>query len=276
VAAALTTAALDLVFPAVCPVCASRLGRGRRDPMCGDCWSAIDRIAGPACDSCGLPFPTFTGRLAIGVTGSAISPGAVTPSASESVSRSESAATVATVAVASGRCGACAAAPPCFDYARAAGAYAGPLREALHALKFHGRRGLARPLAALVREQCAHALAPDIDALVPVPLARARERARGFNQAGLIATRLAAGLGVPVRGRWLRRLRETAPQTELAAAERTRNVRDAFAASPAVSGRHVVIVDDVFTTGATAAECARVLRRAGACRVGVLTVARVL
>ena len=250
-AAALTTAALDLVFPAFCPVCAARLGRGRRDPLCGDCWSAIDRIAGPACDTCGLPFPTFVANE--GVTASAPMP----PAARD-------------------RCGACAAEPPRFDYARAAGAYAGPLREALHALKFHGRRGLARPLAALVREQCADALASDVDALVPVPLTRARERARGFNQAGLIAARLATALDLPVRGRWLRRIRETAPQTELAAAERTRNVRDAFAASAAVSGRHVVVVDDVFTTGATAAECARALRGAGARRVGVLTVARVL
>ncbi|HEY3067568.1 MAG TPA: ComF family protein [Methylomirabilota bacterium] len=233
---ALTTAALDLIFPAICPVCASRLGRGRRDPLCGDCWSAIDRITGPGCATCGLPFPTFG----------------------------------------TDRCGSCAADPPAFDYARAAAAYAGPLREALHALKFHGRRGLARPLAALVREQCAETLPPDVDALVPVPLAQARERARGFNQAALVTARLAGALKLPARGGWLRRMRETAPQTELAAAERARNVRDAFAASPAVAGRHVVVVDDVFTTGATAAECARVLRRAGARRVGVLTVARVL
>jgi ComF family protein len=241
-AAALTTAAVDLVFPAVCPVCASRLGPGRRDPLCGDCWSGIERISPPACETCGLPFPTFT------VTAS-------TPR---------------------GRCGACAAEPPSFDYARAAGAYAGPLREALHALKFRERRGLARPLAALVREQCAGTLPRDVDALVPVPLGRGRERARGFNQAALIAARLADALHLPVRSRWLVRVRETAPQTELAASERQRNVRHAFAAADAVAGRHVVVVDDVFTTGATAAECARALRAAGARQVGVLTVARVL
>jgi len=81
---------------------------------------------------------------------------------------------------------------------------------------------------------------------------------------------------VPVRSRWLGRVRATGPQTDLGAAERRANVRDAFAAVTAVAGRHVVVVDDVLTTGATAAECARILRSAGAARVGVLTVARVL
>jgi ComF family protein len=239
-----TTAALDLVFPAICPVCAAQLGRGRRDPLCGDCWNAIDRIV-PGCEACGLPFPTC-------------------------------AVPAVTAPTPHGRCGECLAEAPGFDYARAAGAYAGTLREALHALKFHGRRALARPLAALVREECIHLLPPDVDALVPVPLARDRERTRGFNQAGLIAAGLKRGLQAPVRARWLARIRETAPQTELTAAERQRNVRGAFVASAAVAGHHVVVVDDIFTTGATATECARALRRAGARRVGVVTVARVL
>ena len=109
-----------------------------------------------------------------------------------------------------------------------------------------------------------------------MPLARARERARGFNQAELLAERLGERLGVRVRARWLVRLRTTAPQTELAADERRANVAGAFAAAPAVAGRHVVLIDDVFTTGATVGECARALHLAGARRVGVLTVARAL
>lgn len=236
-------AALDLLFPAICLVCDTALGHDRRDPLCGPCWLGIERITPPWCDVCGLPFPTFD------------------PSRS---------------AVVAGRCQPCAAGPPPFAYARAAGLYAGPLREAIHALKFAGKRTVARPLADLVAEQARLGLAADVDALVPVPLAPARERERGFNQARLVAERLGRVLAVPVRPGWLARTRSTAPQANLSAAERHTNVRGAFAAPPAVAGRHVVVVDDVFTTGATAADCARALLDAGARRVGVLTVARVV
>src|SRR6267378_847163 len=172
-------------------------------------------------------------------------------------------------------CGACVAAPPAFDWARAGGLYAGPLRDAVQRFKFGRRPALARPLAALVLEQCAAAVPPRA-VLVPIPLARERERERGFNQAALVAERVARGLGAPLRERWLARTRATAPQTELDAVERRANVRGAFVASTAAAGADVVLVDDVLTTGATAGECARALRAAGAASVGLLTVARVL
>jgi ComF family protein len=232
---ALAIAALDLLFPAVCPVCSARLGAGRHDPLCGTCWASFARLAPPFCATCGVPVPSD-------------------------------------VVV---RCAVCRAAAPAFDYARAAASYGGTLRDAVHALKFGGRRSLARPLGDLIVEHCAGALAAP-DALVPVPLARARERERGFNQAGLLAERLGERLGVRVRSRWLVRLRATAAQSDLSAAERRANVADAFAAAPAVAGRDVVVIDDVITTGATVAECARALHEAGARRVGVLAVARVL
>jgi len=172
-------------------------------------------------------------------------------------------------------CGACSAAPPPFDWARAAGLYAGPLRDAVQGLKFGRRAALARPLAALVLEQSAAAV-PAGATLVPIPLARERERERGFNQAALVAERVARGLGAPLFPRWLARTRATAPQTALDAAARRANVRGAFVASTAAAGADVVLVDDVLTTGATAGECARALRAAGANSVGLLTVARVL
>jgi ComF family protein len=234
-------AALDLVFPARCPVCETALGPGRRDPLCRLCWDAIERIRAPLCATCGLPFPTFAPRPA----------------------------------VVAGCCGACSAVRPPFDWARAGGVYAGPLREAVQHLKFARRPALARPLAALALEQWA-AWVPHVDAVLPVPLARARERERGFNQATLLAERVARGLGTRLESRWLARARDTAPQTDLDVAARRSNVQGAFVASSAVAGFDVVVVDDVLTTGATASECARVLRAAGARSVGVLTVARVL
>ena len=237
-------AALDLVFPACCPVCDATLGAGRRDPLCGACWDGIVRIAPPVCARCGVP-------LQVGGRGE---PGALLDVGFE--------------------CAQCGAAPPVFDWARAAGVYTGALRDAVQRFKFGRRPALARPLAALVLEQCAAAVLPGA-VLVPVPLARARERERGFNQAALLAERVARALGAPLRPRWLARPRATAPQTALSAAERRVNVSGAFVASPSAAGADVVLVDDVLTTGATAAECARALRAAGARSVGVLTVARV-
>jgi ComF family protein len=230
-------AALDLVFPALCTVCGATLAEGRRDPLCGACWNAIPRLGEPCCERCGAPWP-------------------------------------AAVAGAPGACGPCSLEPPPWDWARAGAEYAGVVRDAIHALKFDGRRSLARPLAGLVLAQWGGRLA-GVDALVPVPLAAAREHARGFNQAALLAERISLARAVPMRARWLIRVRSTRVQTDLGAAERRANVRGAFAADPAVATQHVVVVDDVLTTGATAAECARALRAAGAARVGVLTVARV-
>ena len=236
------TAALDLLYPPLCPVCDRGLDAGRRDPLCRACWAGIERIAPPCCATCGLPLPAFE------------------PASGDRAPR----------------CPTCVAGAPPFDYARAAGAYSGVLRDALHALKFGGKRTLARPLAALMLEQCGAVLGPDVDALVPVPLAPGRERERGFNQAMLLAGHLSAASGLPVKPRWLSRRRSTRPQTELTVGERRTNVARAFAASSRVAGAHVVLVDDIVTTGATAAECARTLRAAGARAVGVLAVARVL
>ena len=236
------TAALDLLYPSLCAVCDATLGVGRRDPLCAVCWRAIERIEEPLCGTCGRPSPSFD-RTAGGATL---------------------------------RCPPCATTPPPFDYARAAGAYAGPLRDALHALKFGCNRALARPLGDLVLEHCGGLLGPHVDAVIPVPLTRARERERGFNQAALLAAHLGAASGLPHKPRWLARRHGTRPQTELTADERRANVAGAFRASRRVAGAHVLLVDDIFTTGATAAECARTLRAAGARAVGVVAVARVI
>ena len=169
--------------------------------------------------------------------------------------------------------------PRCWEDARAAdGRYDGALREIIQALKYEGRRSLTQPLAALLRERHRAALA-DARCVVPVPLFAWRRLRRGFNQ----AADLAAQLEVPVvHALW--RVRPTASQTGLDAAERRRNVRGAFRLSPILSRERrerfiadqiVVLVDDVMTTGATSRACTEVLTtQAGAREVRVITIAR--
>ena len=168
--------------------------------------------------------------------------------------------------------------PRCWEDARAAGGrYDGTLREIIHAMKYDGRRSLAVPLATLLRERH-HATLAGASAVVPVPLFAWRRLRRGFNQAAV----LAALLDLPVvHALW--RVRLTAPQTGLTAAQRRRNVRGAFRISPflrrktrarCITDRIVVLVDDVMTTGATSGACAEVLAEAGAREVRVATLAR--
>lgn len=162
-----------------------------------------------------------------------------------------------------------------FRVARAAGIYDGTLREAIHALKFAGRQALAGPLGDILTGA---ALAVDefrgADVIVPVPLHPRRLRERGFNQAELLARPVAAVLARPVERGLLARTRPTVPQSALPADNRQANVRDAFEAVGSTNGARILLVDDVMSTGFTAAECARALRRAGASEVLVLTLAR--
>jgi ComF family protein len=146
------------------------------------------------------------------------------------------------------------------------------LRAIVHALKYDGRRSLAKPLAALLAQHGADVLA-GADVVVPVPLHRSRKRARGFNQAAEIARYFP----VPI-AHALRRVRATPSQTDLPAAKRHANVRNAFALRrrALIKDRIVVLVDDVSTTGATLDASAHVLLEAGAREVRALTVARVV
>lgn len=155
----------------------------------------------------------------------------------------------------------------------------------VHQLKYQGRLALVPALGSMLGEAYRRYWSESpVDAVIPIPLHRRRLRRRGFNQADLLLRSWlkhadAAGLSAPAAGApILERVRATPPQTGLKRSERRRNIRGAFrvAAQAAVDDKHLLLVDDVFTTGATVEEAARVLRAAGAASVDVLTLARTL
>lgn len=168
------------------------------------------------------------------------------------------------------RCGDCRGRPPLF--ARHAAAYEGALARAIGELKDHGRLRLARALALLVIEADP---APCVGTLVPVPLDRQRQRARGFNQAALIATALGEQWGLPVAN-LLERTKRSPPQRGAARSARIRQVAGAFGSTGDLGAAGpLIVVDDVHTTGATLGSCARALRSSGATDVTAVTVSRV-
>ena len=234
----LADAVLAVVVAPSCASCDEPLLHPTRGPVCDGCWRSILPLTPPLCERCGDPLATWR-VLGLPLT----------------------------------CCPRCRRAPRAIDRARAIGAYDGALRAIIHALKYDGRRSLARPLARLMRERGAAMLAGAACA-VPVPLHPSRRRHRGFNQ----AADLARHLGIPAVPA-LRRVRATAAQTGLPAGQRHRNLRDAFAVTAAAAqlrGAIVVVIDDVSTTGATLEACARTLKAAGIAEVRALTAARVV
>jgi ComF family protein len=220
-----------------CAVCSNLLDRPTLGPVCPACWNSIAPLTPPLCDRCGDPLATWR-----------------------------------VVSVPLARCARCRRVSRPIDRSRAIGLYDGALRSIVHALKYEGRRSLAKPLGALMRARCADVLS-GADVAVPVPLHPSRRRERGFNQ----AEDLAHHVGLPLAAA-LRRVRRTPPQADLPAARRHGNVKSAFAPAKdcrLISGLVVVLIDDVSTTGATLDACARVLKERGAREVRALTAARV-
>ncbi|HLW85482.1 MAG TPA: ComF family protein [Candidatus Sulfotelmatobacter sp.] len=245
-----------VLFPADCQICGAPLVRISRLPVCADCLDQILPVRGRLCSVCGE-------RL--------LSPHFNSDSAGQSL------------------CPVCSRIEQNFAKAVAYGSYESGLRELIHLLKYGG----VRPASGVLGRMLAGAISdlhPSFGAtpvmVVAVPLHRSKQRQRGFNHAELIA-RAALKLvteGGAVRNQMilcddvLVRRRETQSQTGLTSHQRRANMRGAFAVKRAqeVNGREVLLVDDVYTTGATVSECARVLRRAGASKVWVATVARTL
>jgi ComF family protein len=240
------------MFPSDCRLCGAPLVNISRLPVCEECLSAMRPIAGGVCSICGE-------RL--------LSPYALSGEHGEP------------------RCGLCRRMDPPFTRAAAYGSYDGGLRELIHLLKYEQVRPAANVLGRMLSEVI-FGLEPDFGegavVVVPVPLHARKLRQRGFNQSELIARaalklRRADGklaLNVHV----LERQRETQSQIGLTRHQRRENMRGAFAVVKPneVAGREILLVDDVLTTGTTASECARILRRAGAAKIWVATVARTL
>jgi ComF family protein len=236
---------LHLVFPTPCHVCQRPLDLARRSALCRDCWDALERMPDAGCQRCGWPFPAAAGAR-----------GTEQP-----------------------LCQRCRETRDDFEMARAALRYrdGGIARAAILLCKHGGRFALLQHLATLLAEEASAELMGRVwQAVVPVPLHWLRRWRRGFNQADVLARAVGRRHGLPVERGSLIRVRATPPQQGDVAARR-RNVREAFAVrrTQRIVGRRLLLVDDVFTTGATANACTAALLSAGASAVGVLTLARV-
>jgi ComF family protein len=171
-------------------------------------------------------------------------------------------------------CKECAAERPLYHSARSWALFEGPVQNVLHQLKYRNNIGLGNALAIhLAQVHVAHHV--DFDLVVPVPLSRRRLAERGYNQAAMLAFPLSLLLETKYRPGALRKIVETRTQVGLNIAERNTNMKNAFKANPViVSGKSILLIDDVMTTGATLNECARALLQAGAVKVNALTLAR--
>ncbi|MCU1286501.1 MAG: phosphoribosyltransferase [Acidobacteriales bacterium] len=239
-------------FPGDCRICSDPLLNISRLPVCTDCLTKIKPFQGSQCDICGelLVSRNFQGEE----QGSPL-------------------------------CGLCQQVRPTYIRAVSGGPYEGVLRDLVHLLKYDR----VQTTADILGKTLADAIAPLFDevgpnaVIIPVPLHNSKHHQRGFNQSERVAMHAVRALGKEFRAELiisaLQRKRATTSQTGLTRHQRRLNVRGAFAVNPLhkriIAGRNVILVDDVFTTGTTAQECARVLVRAGAAQVWVATIARV-
>ncbi len=230
---------VDIVYPPVCLGCGALTGR--HGAVCASCWRDIRFIERPYCEVLGLPFSYDPG------------PGML--------------------------CAQAIAHPPVFDRLRAAAIFDGAARNMVHGLKYRDRGDLA-PIMAGWMERAGRDCLDRCDAILPVPLHRTRFVLRKFNQSAELARHLAKRTGKPYLPATLVRTKRTKRQVGLTARAREDNVRAAFAVAAGheadVLGKRIVLIDDVYTTGATVSAATRALKKAGAAEVHVLTFAMAL
>ncbi len=233
---------LHTLLPMDCISCKEALFDNAVPYICPPCWKTICILPEPKCPRCHIPF-----------------------SSSSTLTHSPQ-----------HLCGRCRQRPPAYTKACTPYAYQGVLKDAISQFKYHGKVRLARPLAQLMAS--AWDLPRDLDGIMAVPLHPTRLREREYNQSLLLAERLSQHLGMPVMWNVLVRTQHTVPQTTLKRSARLKNLRKSFAVThpDVVSGKKILLVDDVFTTGTTINECAKTLRKAGAEAVYVETLARMV
>ena len=227
-------------LPPQCPCC-ERFSKEGKQGFCSNCLSQIRWIEPPFCSICGIPF----------------------------ISRE----------VETHPCGACVTHRKYFTIARALGAFEGSLQEAIHRWKYEGKTYLTPFFASWMAEGLNRYWEPgSLDLLIPVPLHTRRLRERGFNQALLLVKDLSRRTGIPYRKTILQKKKSTIPQVNLSRAEREKGLRGTFhvIGKEELSGLSVLLIDDVYTTGATVNECSKVLLKGGAERVDVLTLAHAI
>jgi len=232
-------AGLGLLYPEVCQLCEKECAQIRDGLVCGKCWSQVRFIRPPFCNRCGLP---FQGDLTTTF-----------------------------------ECSNCREMELYFSSARSAVVAKSVTLEVIHRFKYSHALWFEPFLADLLVREAAPELQPDNwDFIVPVPLHPLKLREREFNQAERLARHLSRATKIPLKAKILRRISPTLTQTKLKREQRAVNMKNAFAVRPGVTlaGQRLVIVDDVFTTGATTNACAQALREAGAGDVCVWTVAR--
>lgn len=234
--------AVRFFLPADCAACGTPLTSDPVPLFCTACWDTIAPLKLARCSQCDRPLP---------------SPVALTYSPTH-------------------RCHHCTVRPPAYVKAWTLYPYLPPLQDAICLFKYHGKVSLAKPLGRLMLTALPAAL--DADLVIPVPLHTSRLREREFNQSLLLADQIAKHLHLPLSFTNLVRSVPSEPQSTLSRKERIKNLRQAFTVRhpEMVTQKRILLIDDVFTTGTTVNECAKVLRKAGAEAVLVLTLARTI
>lgn len=226
---------IDFLLPAICPLCSRPLATGEGIGFCPDCQQQLPPLPEATCRRCALPYATDISDNHL--------------------------------------CGSCLKeTPPLFEKVIAGGIYDAALKEAIHRFKYRGKINLDLPLSDLIANRLTDM--KTVDLIIPVPLHKKRLRQRTYNQSALLARLIAKRLDRPFSTQQLLRHRDTPPQQGQNATERKKNLKNAFSLSEPLNGEHILLIDDVLTTGATVRECCRVLKNNGAGKVTVAVLAR--
>ncbi len=229
----------DIIFPPCCVVCGELLQRHSSLSLCESCLQGIRFISSPLCPCCGVPFSGEEGDDHL--------------------------------------CGQCLMEEKPYALARSVGRYEGTILTAIHKFKYHGKTGIGKALGGIMADFASGIWEMGtFDLIIPVPLHIKRLRERGFNQAVILARELSKRFHLPLDFSSLKRTRFTPPQVGMGRKERSANVKGAFSITNPrnITGKKILLIDDVYTTGSTLVECSRVLLDANAEAVAILTAAR--